>query len=161
MRSLYLIIVAVFFHSFLFSQKDNTLFGQWQLVSWSVDLPMDLNNDGQFSTNLIEETNCKNNEVLTISTNGILKSNKTFNPTVNISKTATGYEISETCNEGSIGFSNQFTLDDNKLYLDIGGNYKLVDGNLIRVFEGAVNVFNSDYSKVSETKNLTLVYKKK
>lgn len=161
MRVLYCILVAVFLHSLSFSQKKNNYTGQWQLVSWSIGLEMDLNNDKDYSLNLIEETNCKNNETLTISSNGTLKSTNTFNPTVNISNRNSKYIFSEKCNKGSIGFSNAFTFESNDIQLDTGGKYKLTEeGNLLRVFEGAINVFNSDFSEILETRDLVLTYKK-
>lgn len=160
MRGLYCVLIAVFFHSLSFLQKENSFTGQWQLVSWSVGLEMDLDKDGNTSLNLIEETRCDNNEFLTLNNKGILKSEKTFNPTLNIFKTKSGYKFSEKCNKGSIGFSNGFTIEGNDVKLDVGGKYELLDGNLVRVFEGAINVFNSDFSEVLETRDLVLTYKK-
>jgi len=142
--------------------KANQVTGEWKLSSWDIGIEVDLNNDGDKSFNLIDEVNCDNNEILTISNNGTLNAIKTFSPIVRIAKKQNSdYVFNVDCNKGSLGFATSYELKNNKILLDSNTEYYIFnEKQLTRVFKDAINIYNSDFSQVIETKDLTLTYMK-
>ncbi len=142
--------------------EENPLEGGWKLTTWTVGIPVDLNNDAVFSTNLIEEIPCEAMEMLTFSVDGTVASNLTFNPSVMISKNeALGvyvYQV-ECETEGSIGFAASYAHKGSSVF--INDREAIINGNtLTMVYKNAQKVHNIAKTDVLETKDITLVYTK-
>lgn len=65
---------------FLVEDLDNTnnsVVGNWLLTAWNCQTALDLNNDGEESTNLLNEMNCYTNETVVFNSNntGVFTSN--------------------------------------------------------------------------------------
>ncbi|HLT33291.1 MAG TPA: hypothetical protein VKZ98_05830 [Aquaticitalea sp.] len=144
--------------------QNSNILGVWELAGWSLDIEMDLNNDSVFSTNLLDEAPCQNYETLIFEADGTFSSNRTFNPTVNISLvngTTDSYVFDVACDtEGTIGLAGPFTQTGNMVTLL--GNTAMINGNQLSiVYENAVEIYNEDFTEVVDTKNLTVIYGRK
>lgn len=141
---------------------EETIDSRYILASWTVNIPIDLNQDGVYSLNLLDEIACNYNEELVFNSLGDVVSNGTFNPQVNVvfNKFSEDYHFSVDCDtEGSIGLATNYTLSGDKvLFSNKVGTIK--GDELILVFKKAVNIYNQDFSRVLEEKDLTLVYRK-
>lgn len=137
--------------------------GSWKLISWSTEIPIDLNSDGIFSTNLLDETSCKANEILTFDKERLVISNNTFNPDITVSLkdgASDKYSIKETCAEGSIGFATEYTqINDQSVRFNntVAGVY---GSKLTIVYKNTVKVYNKALTEVVATRDVTLVYEK-
>ncbi|SHH43041.1 hypothetical protein [Winogradskyella jejuensis] len=154
-------LLLLFTYAVISCQENNEYLGDWELQSWSFDIEMDLNNDNTSSFNLLEETSCVNQEVLTLKSNNTLGSKKTFSSNLRVSKEGAVYKVSEKCNKGSLGFSSAFKKINDTLVLEEGGEYILNRNKLTRTFKGFIKVYNQDFSEVLETKDLVLTYIRK
>ncbi|MBU3821717.1 hypothetical protein KO566_06565 [Flavobacteriaceae bacterium XHP0103] len=135
---------------------------KYKLASWTVNLPVDLNNDGISSLNLLDEITCSNDEVLVFNTQGNVLSNNAFNPEISIvfDKFTKNYQFNVECDvEGNIGLAANYTLSGDKIIFN--NNMATIKGDkLIMIFKKAVNVYSKDFTQVLEEKDLTLVYHK-
>ena len=159
---LYISILLVF-TSCATEPIEETIDSTWRLTAWNLDIPMDLNGDGIFSLNLLDEITCSSNEELVFNKQGAVVSNNTFNPQVNVvfDKFSKDYHVSVECDtEGSIGMATNYELSGDKIIFN--NKAATIKGDeLIMVFKGAVNVYNQDLTQVIEEKNITMVYHKK
>ncbi|OEK07622.1 hypothetical protein A8C32_17655 [Flavivirga aquatica] len=144
------------------SSEDDNIIGVWKLTTWSVDIPVDLNKDGATTTNLLDEVTCVNNETLVFDKRGIVASNETFNPEIDIvllDKTDNEYFFNVICPEGVIGTASSYTKEGDRVM--INDRMASLNGNkLIRVFKNAHKIYNEDLTEVIATKDLTLIYTK-
>lgn len=138
--------------------------GNWKLVSWDIGIEIDANGDGIKNSNLLIESDCMNKELLKVEENGTISSKFTFNPTVRINK-VDSYNIKVECPKGSIGFASSYTIENDRLLLDSEGYYEIIQYEeegigLKRTFKNAIKIYNYDFSEVTETRDLTLIYTK-
>ena len=160
MKKLSLIFLIII--SFLSCNNENNIYGEWQLKSWDIGVDMDLNKDAIKSSNLLDEVECNNDEVLTLKQNNTLASVNTFSPVIKIFKLNSDYMFNIECSEGSLGYASAFKVEVDKVLLDQGGEFTTGENNqLTRIFKKAVKIYNSDFSEVLETKDLILTYTKK
>lgn len=161
------IITILFLFTSCADNDDNPskLVGTWELTSWSINIPFDVNVDTVESLNLLEEISCANNETLVFKTDGTLYSNDSFNHNIKITllnETTNMYRVNVECNEeGTISFATTFrqSTDTMVSYNDIEST--IIDNNqLISVYKDAVNIYNEDMTEVIATKDLTLVHTK-
>ena len=155
-------LLSVF--AIVLSCKNNSdsVIGEWQLLSYSFGIDMDINGDSVMSRNVLDETQCDNNETLTIKSNGTLNTTRTFAPKITVKKVDNNYNVNVECLKGSIGFASSYKLFGDKLKLDSGDFYVFSDGEqLIRTFKDYVKVYNQDLSQVVETKDIIMIYVKK
>ncbi len=153
-------IVLLILLAFGCAKDKDPLMGEWKLTSWFAGIPIDLNNDNILSTNLLKETDCPNKEILTVKRDSTISSVDTFNPIVNVKKTDTIYNLEVECSKGTIGFATSFKKHLYKLHLDSGGEFVFKNDKLVRVFKGAIKVYDSTNVNVIEKHDLVLTYKK-
>lgn len=162
-------ILSLLFVVFFFSScsnddtldTNNTVVGEWKLTTWSIDVPINLNDDDIFSYNLLDEINCSNNETFVFENNGQVSNNDTFNAKIDIKKIeeTNRYDFSIECGEGYVSYATTYTQNSN--IVDFQDIESVISGNtLTRVFENAIEIYNEDFTEVIETKNLTLIYTK-
>ncbi|MGJ8593457.1 MAG: hypothetical protein ACSHXF_12975 [Aquaticitalea sp.] len=160
MRNTILFFLIAF--TFLTScSTDESVVGTWKLTTWSVQIPMDLNDDATSSVNLLDEAICNNNEMLKFEANGSVSTNMTYNPKVTVSisdETKSVYTVSVECDkEGSIGAAGDFT--QNKNLVSLFDQTALIDDDqLTIVYKDAIDVHNEDLTVVVAKKDLTLIY---
>ncbi|WP_053990319.1 hypothetical protein [Mangrovimonas sp. TPBH4] len=146
------------------NSSKNAIIGEWKLTYWSADVSMDLNNDGLENVNLLRETACTNNEILSFDSNGIVSSENTFNPYVIISEfnNAAAYSVNVECAEGIIGFATDYLYDNVNENVQIGESTTATidEGELTIVYEDAIEIYNTELTEVVATKDLTKVYTK-
>ncbi|MEJ2112847.1 MAG: hypothetical protein P8X62_03775 [Flavobacteriaceae bacterium] len=159
-----IILIAILFLTSCTAEDidDNiNVIGAWKLTTWTIDVPVDLNNDTIFSMNLLDEVSCDNNEILIFDTKGIVSSNHTFNPNIDIALISNEkYIFNVECGVGTIGFATSYaqidynTVQFNSIESTINGN------KLSTVYKNAIKIYNEDFSEVVEIKDLTLIYTK-
>ena len=140
-----------------------SVLGNWKLTEVNIYLPggFDLNNDGVRSTNLLDEIDCANKEVLSFDQNGTMQSNLTFNPDVDIymlDDAKQDYDVTVHCDiEGAIGYATSFTQEGGTIKFN--NRTAIQDGNKIyMVFKSAIGLYNSDGSKMLSLEDLNMVY---
>lgn len=157
-----LIFLLVFASCNKESVEVNNLEGTWKLTTWTVGIPVDLNEDTVFSTNLIEEIPCESMETLTFSVDGTMASNLTFNPKVEISlnQVLGVYVYQVECDtEGSIGFAAMYEHKGASIIFN--NTEAVVEGNkLTIVYKNAQAIHNMAKTNVLEHKDITLIYEK-
>lgn len=138
--------------------------GTWELTTWTVNIPIDLNNDTVTSTNLLDESVCENNELLIFETNGTVFSNNTFNPSVIVSQlnaTPDAYVFDVQCDlDGSIGLAETFSQNENNIML-FNTTAVIVGNQLTVTFQDAVDIYNEDRTEILSSKDLILIYARK
>jgi hypothetical protein len=142
---------------------DTSIVGTWKLTTWSINMPLDLNNDGVSSTNLLDEVGCTNNETLVFEANGVISSNDSFNPKIAVillDDTANDYVFDIVCAEGVIGFATSYTQTNDNTVVFNDKESTISGHQLSCVYEDAIKIYNEDLTEVVATKNLTLVYTK-
>ena len=163
------IIVFLCFSSLLLtscykdSDDEMTVEGVWELTAYNVVDGFDINNDGIASVNLLNELSCSNNETLVFNSKGIVTSNQTFNPNIEISLangTSNNFIFNVKCDaEGTIGYATNFTVNGNMVL--INDSVSTLNGNkLSRIFVDAIKIYNQDFTQMVATKDVTLVYTK-
>lgn len=160
-----LFISVCFIISFGCSKDSNKkpIVGTWELVSWMVDIPLEVENDLISNSNYLERTTCEVNETLTFDDFGNVTSDNTFSPkiTISLKDDTSGYIIDEVCTEGKIGFSTEYLqIDDRKIELN-GATGVLADKQLTLVYTNAIKIYNASLTEVIDNKDLTLIYVKK
>ena len=153
-------IVFVLFLTVISCSDNNLIIGEWKLSSWDIGMEMDINKDDIKSLNLLDEVECTNKEILTVKLDSTLNSINTFNPIAKISKLNSKHNFNIECSEGSLGFASSYKFIDNKLKLETGGEFLLEEGQLVRTFENAINIYNEDFTEVIDKQDLTLTYTK-
>jgi len=162
-RILITIISAILFVSCSNETIDMSAVGTWKLTGYNVANGFDLNNDGIKSLNLLNEFECENHETLTFELNGVVSSDKTFNPEVDVillNEATNEYTFNVVCDlEGVIGFASNYS--QNGEIVTYNNKNAVIKGNeLSVVFENAIKIYNSDLTQIVDTENLTLVYTK-
>jgi len=137
--------------------------GTWKLTEVNINLPngFDINNDGVRSTNLLDEIDCPNREVLIFEPNGVMQSNLTFNPDVDIylmDETSQTYTFSVKCDlEGTIGYATSYSQQGG--VINYNNRSAIQEGNHIyMVFEKVIGVYNADGTKILGLEDLNLVF---
>jgi len=137
--------------------------GVWQLTTRTTDIPFDVNNDGVFSTNLVDEIDCNDIETLTFEENGTVFSGNEASVIMKYFKTAdtNSYGLNIDCNkEGIISFASSYNEIDEDTIQVSGRNYVIDNNTMTTIFKDAVKVYNEDFTEIIETRDLKLVYKK-
>lgn len=161
-----LFIAACFIISFGCSDNHNKkpIVGTWELVSWTVDVPFEIENNLTSNLNFLEKTTCKVNETLTFDHLGNVTSEDTFSPKITIrlkDDLSNNYIIDEICAEGTIGFSTEYLeIDDKSIELN-GATGVFTAKELTLVYANAVKIYNEALTEVIGKKDLTLTYLKK
>lgn len=143
---------------------ENPIIGGWQLTTWTLGIPIDLNGTMKFSTNLLDQTSCAVNEILNFDNNGIVTSQDTFSPKITVrlkDGSSDGYILEEVCAEGSIGYATEYSRDTNAKVLFNNTVGIVTNNELTVVYKNAVKVYNQALTEVIERKDLKLVYTKK
>ncbi|MDO7170649.1 hypothetical protein [Mariniflexile sp. AS56] len=145
------------------SDDDFSVEGSWKLTEWQVADGFDMNNDGVISVNLLDEIDCQNDETMVFESTGVVSSNKTFNPTVEIALqngTTNSYTFNIACDdEGIISYASNYTKKGDLILINEA--VATVNGRrLTRVFLDAIKIYNEDFTEVVATKDLTVVYTK-
>ncbi|TDU39700.1 hypothetical protein BXY82_1730 [Gelidibacter sediminis] len=142
---------------------NNPVLGNWKLTSWSITIPLDMNLDGIANTNLLMETECEVNEKLIFDKHGVVTSKDTYNPELKVSlidDTTDIYKVEEMCSEGSIGFATEY-IQIGAESISLNGKVGVVhQGKLTFVYNGAIPVYNENYTEIVDKKDLILIYDK-
>lgn len=164
----FLIIFPVFIICNSCSNDDDSnqtsLVGTWELTTWTIGVPIDLNDDSVASSNLLDEADCTNNDTVVFKTDGTVSFNSTYNPTVNISlidETSETYLFDIQCDlDGTIGLVA--TYEQNGDTVTFLNNTAIINGNeLTIVYQNAIDIYNEDFTQILTKKDLTLIYSKK
>ncbi|ARV08879.1 hypothetical protein BTO05_04215 [Winogradskyella sp. PC-19] len=156
-----LLLISITFFTVISCQDTNPLYGEWKLSSWYIGVEIDLDKNGIKSTNLLDEVDCDNKEVLTIKSDGTLNAVNTYNPIVKISKNNSKYVFDVNCNKGALGFASTYkTVGDTVVIAPNNEEFIFSGKQLTRVFKNAIRIYNNDFTEVIETKDLTLSYTK-
>ena len=141
----------------------SSVVGEWELTEWNANISLDLNNDTIFNTNLLEEIDCINNEILTFEDNGVVASSNTFNSKIEfyLIESMQEYNVNIDCAmEGSIGFASTYIETANTI--EFNGSVSELRGNqIIRTFEDEIEVYNETHTEIIATRDLILVYTKR
>jgi len=161
-NAIFILCLAVATSSCTESDKSKVI-GVWKLKTRTTDIPFDVNNDGSFSTNLVDEIDCNEIETLTFEENGTVFSGNEASVILKYFKTADSntYGLNVECNkDGVISFASSYNeIDENTIQVS-GRDYVISNNEMTVVFEGAVKIYNEDFSEIIETRDLTLVYTK-
>jgi hypothetical protein len=137
--------------------------GEWKLTGYNSVTGFDINDDGVKSVNLLEEIECTNNETLIFDSNGVMSSNNTFNPKIDIALkdgSKSEYVFNVECDlEGVIGFATGYSQNGDIITYK-NHSASIIENQIFIVFENAIEIYNADYTEVIETQDLTLVYTK-
>lgn len=134
------------------------------MTTWTVGIPMDLKPSKESTTNLLDQTSCEVNEILSFDNNGIVTSEDTFSPkiTVRLKDGASAeYIIEEVCAEGVIGYTTEYSQVANGEVQFNNTVGVMVNNQLTVIYKNAVKVYNEALTEVVESKDLTLIYTKK
>ncbi len=161
-----LFLVFIFYNSCSNDEDSNqtSLVGTWELTTWTIGIPIDLNNDSVASSNLLDEAGCANNETVVFEIDGTVSFISTYNPTVNISligETSETYLFDVQCDlDGTIGLAAPY--DQNGDTVTFLNNTANINGNqLTIVYQDAIDIYNEDFTQILTRKDLTLIYSKK
>ncbi|WP_299228742.1 lipocalin family protein [uncultured Psychroserpens sp.] len=149
------------------NQSDEDIVGTWLATSWISEEPVDINNDGVESTDLLAEFECYNNETIVFNANntGVIMSTSyadvLFEIEVGSSDTYI-YSVDCILEDENTSFTwsqngSQITIVDE---LDIESVWTL-EGNQISTFipQGFI-AFNIDDASVTTSQDLTFIYTK-
>ena len=145
------------------NDDNESVVGEWRLTSYNIASEFDINSDGVFSTNILDEIECANNETLIFESNGVMSSNATFNPTIDIillDEITNEYTFNVVCDsEGIISFASEYS--QNGEIISYSNKEASIQGNqLYVVFESAIKVLSKDLLQVVSTEDLILTYTK-
>ena len=160
-----LILTAVFGSSCAKNESEKvSIVGIWQLTTWTIQVPIDINGDMVKSTNLIDEAVCANNETLVFDDSGTVSSNMTYNPKVTVyvlNGSMDDYIFDIACDtEGTIGLSGSYSQNGSNISLF--NTNAVISGNQLTItYANAIDIYNEDLTEVLETKDLTLIYIKR
>ena len=144
-------------------KKDSQIIGVWKLTTRTINIPFDVNNDGLYNNNLIEEVECNPIETLTFDNNGTVYSGNELSSELTFFKQTNPvtYGINVTCDESAIiSFASEFNIISTDTIQISARNYIVNDTTLATIFENAVEIFNKDFTEILETRDLTLIYSK-
>ncbi|MDT0557321.1 hypothetical protein RM697_01595 [Ichthyenterobacterium sp. W332] len=129
--------------------EDVSIIGEWELTEWRVGLEADINKDGVFNLNLLDEVDCDNSEIITFDADNTISLVIEYNPKIYVtSNENTGdYQFHLRCDEGIIGASSTYVVSNNTIEAFGGTYYK--DNNLLIVTTGyAIEVYNEDLTEI-------------
>ncbi|MBA6151274.1 hypothetical protein [Gelidibacter maritimus] len=154
----------IFFLSVSKPTDNSPLVGAWELTTWTVGIPMALNDNTQLTTNLLDQTACDVNEILTFDNKAIVISQDSFSPDITIrlkEGTTDVYIVEETCAEGVIGYATDYSQDANGDVQFNGTVGVLSNNQLTVIYKNAIKIYNEALTEVIESRDLTLIYTKK
>ncbi|MGB3608651.1 hypothetical protein [Psychroserpens sp.] len=146
------------------SDSDDALNGTWRLTEFNSFMPLDLNNDGTPSINLLTEIDCLENETLVFESNNIVVSNNTsfFDIEIDLEiGTTNEFIYSVNCEEDIYSFTMTYTQDGATVILNDDGDLSvgLINGNTLSfTFEGDLDIENENGDETSG--DFILVYTK-
>ncbi|MDO5969730.1 hypothetical protein Q4Q35_07910 [Flavivirga aquimarina] len=162
-KLLFILCFALLFTSCSVEDNNISVVGTWKLTARNVVDGFDINNDGTVDTNILNEVDCVNNETLIFETNGVVSSNKTYNPDIDIALldgTTDDYIFNVTCDEqGIIGFATTYTQDMNTVTFN-DNEFTIIGNQLSREIKESIKIYNEDFTEIVATKDLTLIYTK-
>jgi len=141
--------------------------GTWKLTAWNSSTPLDLNEDGTASTNLLDEVNCLNDETIVFSGENMATVFSTSYLDIEITLeigTTDSYEFDVDCELEEDTFNLTYTRTVNSIILtedgDAEGLVGSISGNqlsfqLTEEFE----IYDENFNVV-DTVDLTIVYTK-
>lgn len=138
--------------------------GVWELVGWTVNIPLGKEGALAPSSNFLDLTTCDIKETLTFDTADNVVSNHTFSPKITIrlkDGTTDNYSVEEVCAEGQIGFSTSYDYGGPRQIEFNGAHGTIVDGYLTIVYKDAIKIYNASGTEVLESKDLSLTYLKR
>nr|WP_321228295.1 hypothetical protein [uncultured Psychroserpens sp.] len=105
---------------------------------------------------------CVNSEILKFETTGVLSSNETYNPTIEISKSEIDntYNFSIECQEGVISFATSFSQIDADTFQFNDKEFTIINNSFNIVLVEEIEIYNEDFTTVLETRDLVLTYSK-
>lgn len=162
--SLILAVCLVFLNSCAKEEvkTKSQVIGEWKLASYSIGAAFDVDKDGTSQLNLLNEIDCVNSEILKFETTGILSSNETYNPTIEISKSEIDntYNFSIECQEGVISFATSFSQIDVDTFQFNDKEFTIVNNSFNILLVDEVIIYNEDFTAILETRDLVLTYSK-
>ncbi|WP_299126968.1 hypothetical protein [uncultured Winogradskyella sp.] len=149
------------------TNSDASIEGTWLLTAWNSSIPLDLNNDGTASTNLLDEVNCLTNETIVFDANGGAVVNSTSFLDLEIfveSGTTDSFEFEVNCEFEDETFALAYTRVDNPVILtEIGeseGFVGTLNGNELNLdLEEEFEIYDDEF-EVAGTIDLNIVYTK-
>jgi len=146
------------------SESDvSSIVGSWKLTAWNASKGLDLNNDGIVSTNILDEIDCISNETLVFESNGVVSSNATFNPDLDIvllNGTSDEYIFNVTCDkDGMVSYATTYSQNGDSVLIN-ESEATIRDNKLSRIFEDAIKIYNEDHTELVDTIDVTYVYTK-
>jgi hypothetical protein len=142
-----------------------TIAGTWKLTAWNSVNPVDINNDGTASTNLLTEFDCYNNETIVFNSDGTgdIVSTSFVDIELNlVTGTTNTYEYSSTCipdNETLamtwVNIGNAVAVDDGSGAVNLA-----LSGNELSFIVPSGFFVESDDAMVTVDEDLTFVYTK-
>lgn len=140
--------------------QNDDLIGRWTLTYASIGAEVDINNDGVYSMNLLDEIDCNFVQTIEVQDNGLISLTSSQTPFYHIVKNSEEeYNISVTCNEGILSSIDEYTREGNMIHW-LDGNYNLEGKTLTNNSGSKLEVYNEGETEVVETKTVTLIYKK-
>lgn len=140
--------------------------GTWLLTAWIGEEAIDLNNDGNESTNFLDEMDCYNNETLVFNNEGTGASISTSFADIEIfieAGTMDSVDFNITCIEEDETVDFTWVQSDNTVSITdtFGTNDWELDGNTLSILipEG-FSVINADDASINTIQDLTFVYTK-
>ncbi|TXE20017.1 hypothetical protein ES692_01795 [Psychroserpens burtonensis] len=162
--SLILTICLVLLNSCAKEEVENQsqVIGEWKLINYSIGTAHDINKDGWSNLNLLNEIDCDDNEVLKFETTGVVSSNETYNPTLQISKSEVDntYTFNIECSEGIISFATSFSQINSNTFQFNDKEFTVINDSFNIVLVEDIKIYNVDFSQIIETKDLVLTYTK-
>lgn len=145
------------------NDEDSKIEGTWQLTTRTTGISFDVDNDTNYSENLVEEIDCNDSETLTFKADGTVSSGSEYATKIVYFKyrDSDNYGIQVECNEdGMISFASVYDKIDADTVVISGRNYHLNAKTLTTVFENEIAIYNEDFTEVIETRDLKLIYTK-
>ncbi len=145
----------------------STVEGEWLLTGWFVEIPIDLNNDGQPSNDLLEEMDCYNNERLVFNADGTANAVATSYADISVELevgTTNSYDYSVECIDENETTAKTWTQEGNIVTIvDVefqeALDFTLEGSELSIVVESGFFATNLD-SSITVTEDLTFIYTK-
>ncbi len=140
--------------------------GTWLLTAWIGEEPIDLDNDGNESTNFLDEMDCYNNETLVFNNDGTGASISTSFADIEIFievGTTNSVDFNVSCIEEDETVNFTWVQSDNIISITdtFGTNDWELDGNTLSILiPDGFSVINADDASINTIQDLTFVYTK-
>lgn len=144
------------------AENQSQVIGEWKLTNYSIGTAHDINKDGWSHLNLLHEIDCDDSEVLKFKTTGVVSSNETYNPTIQISKSEVDntYVFNIECAEGIISFATSFNQITSNTFQFNDKEFTIINNTFNIVLVEDIKIYNVDFSQIIETRDLVLTYTK-